>query len=206
MAQQKAQIVAQEENMIARDAQVRGARVAGRIEMNTNHKARMKSQDERKLTTQLRASENGDLFYVYVQIPLLMSIRATPFREGDMCIASQIVASIAENLAFPQQHWIERRAREPPDKISTQESSWPDDIDVSMRVPMGISRASDVTKSPSMSHDIVVLMTRDTSLSRNQMIVGCVPCRSLTFASKGAEMISSRSPSAAVYCRVSDGD
>jgi hypothetical protein len=74
-----------------------------------------KSQDERKSSTLFRSRKRDYLIYEAVQIPLLISIGATSFREGDMCIASQIMASMAKN-----QH-IEWQSREPPDKSSALE-------------------------------------------------------------------------------------
>ena len=79
--------------------------------------ARVRSQDERKLIAKVKSSESerDELFYA-VQIPLLIHVGATSFRERDMNQASQIVVSMAENFLFPQEQHVERRDCEPPDK------------------------------------------------------------------------------------------
>ena len=73
----------------------------------------MKSQDDSKISAIVRSSTNT-LFYCAVQIPFLIDIGATTFREGDMGMDDAIeiiVASAAEISVLPQQKRIKRRSR-----------------------------------------------------------------------------------------------
>ena len=102
-----------------------------------------RSKDERKFSAIVQGTSS--LFYLAFQIPLLIDIGATAFREGDMDNATRIVVSRASIL--PRQQQVERRAREPPDKSDTLSSeSWPPNwqlnITVSPSVPMRATSAA----------------------------------------------------------------
>ena len=150
----------------------------------------MTSQDKREYCMIVRSKSNALFYHASVRIPLHIHIGATSFCQGDMSISSHIVASMTEI------EQIERWACEPPATCTATHTS----TRHGLRVPEAISTHEYCWLSRKI---IVALPQESPRVCFFPRVYCCVRHLVWHMASEGADM---RTPSAAAYCRVSDGD